>query len=341
LIVSTPFLSLKKKGSSVFRDARNQLLVSITINGYFFSAHNLLNLRKLYSVYICVLKFRNHMKRGIVGLLLLFIVWGCSQEEDALDITDIKNYKVKEVVLSDMRIGGDYITAMNFDYSGEKVSAVKWTHSSALDGYSYSYTEQRFYRPDGELDFLNTNTVNGVWNVAYKYKDGLLASIDFKKSSNATVVTTFKEYNGTKPVLVDDLYAVFGVIQGATVYPKQTTFQFDAAGDLIVQKNINIPGFPSTVHERRTTYTTELNPLKDLIKMPLPQAIEYYDDMAYYFSAHLPKSVESNYPYVDPIYNNITFEYEKDKYGRVIQIKALSPDSNGGAMRYKLSVSYY
>ena len=118
-----------------------------------------------------------------------------------------------------------------------------------------------------------------------------------------------------------------------------STFKFDSAANLVSQKHTDIPGFPTLVHEKATTYSRELNPLRNLIQTPLPQALEHYDDLAFYYSTNLPSSVEANYPYVDPIHNRTILEYAKDDKGRITHIKALRPDDNSA--RYTLDITYY
>ena len=245
--------------------------------------------------------------------------------------------KVKEVVFHDLFID-DAVTTMDFEYSNERIETVRWTFDYPSAGIREGYIERRFYSARGELDSLAGGKFNGnAWSLSYGYIDGKLNEI--KSYRNDTISTvSFLKYVGTKPILIENLYGIYGIYDGAN-YPQYTTFEFDEAGNLVTQKNTDIPGHPSVTQEKITTYTSELNPLRNLIETPLPQVIEHYDDLAFYFSANLPSSVEANYPYVYPVNNRITFEYSKDEDGRITHIRALRPDRN--SLRYTLDISYY
>jgi hypothetical protein len=197
--------------------------------------------------------------------------------------------------------------------------------------------EERFYLADGNLDSISGGRFNGgMWNLSYEYINGLRYKI-VSDRNGTTSTATFKDYNGTKPEHIDNLYGIYKLHEGMQ-YPHQTALEFDAAGNLISQKNTGIPGFGDRVEEKTTVYGSELNPLRSLIEVPIPQVFEFYDDLTFYFSTHLPSSVEANAPYVDPIHNRTIFEYEKDNMGRVIQVKALKTDR---APRYTVDITYY
>lgn len=245
--------------------------------------------------------------------------------------------KVKKVVFHDLFID-DAVTTMDFEYKNEKVEIVRWTFDYPSVSIHEQYTERRFYSSNGELDSLAGGKFNGnSWNLSYTYAGGQLNEIrSFRGDSIVTV--SFLRYSSTKPTLIANLYGIYGIYEGAK-YPRYTTFEFDENGNLVTQKNTDIPGHPTVTEEKITTYTSELNPLRGLIETPVPQVIEHYDDMAFYYSTHLPSSVEANYPYLYPVNNRVTFEYSKDDDGRIIHIRALRPDRN--TLRYTLDISYY
>jgi hypothetical protein len=248
--------------------------------------------------------------------------------------------KVKKIVFHDLFADEDDVTdvtTMYFQYRYGKVETIKWDFNCPSGGIRRSYSEERFYSADGNLDSLAGGRFNGgSWNFSYEYMNGLRYKTESNR--NGTISTTTFWYNDAKPILVENLYGIYGILEGLA-YPNSTAFKFDTNGNLIAQKNIDIPGFPDAVQEKTTTYNTELNPLRNLIETPLPQVIEYYDDLAFYFSTNLPSFVESNYPYVDPLHNRITFEYDKDNQGRVVRVKALRPDLH--TLRYTLDITYY
>jgi hypothetical protein len=249
-----------------------------------------------------------------------------------------KRDKVKKVVFHDLFIDQGP-TTMYFEYKNEKVETVKWEFYFPSVGITRSYVEERIYSANGDLDSLAGSRFNGgPWNLSYKYRGGHLYKIESNRNDSITTTVTFLEYRGENPILIENLYGIYGIYEGLT-YPRYTTFNFDATGNLIAQKNTDIPGYPAVVQEKTATYGTELNPLRNLIQTPLPQVVEYYDDLAFYFSNNLPSSVEANYPYVDPIHNRIVLEYTKDDKGRITHIKALRPDNN--SPRYTLDITYY
>jgi hypothetical protein len=245
--------------------------------------------------------------------------------------------KVRKVVFRDLFID-DAVTTMHFEYDNEKVGTVRWTFDYNPAGVKEHYTERRFYSSNGDLDSLAGGKFNGsAWNVSYEYVAGRLNTMKSYRNDSITTVN-FLKYEGTKPILIENLYGFYGIYEGAK-YPRFTTFEFDETGNLVSQENTGIPGHPNVTQEKITTYNSELNPLRNLIETPMPQAIEHFDDLVFYFSTHLPTTVESNYPYVYPENNRITFEYSKDDDGRIIQIKALRPDHN--SLRYTLDITYY
>ncbi|HEY5919628.1 MAG TPA: hypothetical protein VIU13_19550 [Chryseolinea sp.] len=251
-----------------------------------------------------------------------------------------KRDKVKKVVFHDL-FTNEGITTLYFEYENEKVKIVKWEFDFPSAGITRSYVEERFYSTNGDLDSLASSRFNeGTWNLSYNYKDGQLHEIKSNRNDSINTTVTFLEYSGSKPILIENLFGIYGIYEGEGIrYPRYTAFEFDVAGNLVSQKHTDIPGFPTTVHEKRTIFSMELNPLRNLIQTPLPQALEHYDDLAFYFSTNLPSSVEANYPYVDPIHNRITLEYSKDDKGRITQIKALWPDDS--SLRYTLDITYY
>ena len=251
-----------------------------------------------------------------------------------------KRDKVKRVVFHDLFVD-EGLTTLHFEYKNEKVETVKWEFNFPSAGITRSYVEQRFYSANGDLDSLAGERFNGgPWNFSYEYKGGQLYKIESNRNNGATTTVTFLEYSGTRPILIENLYEIYGIYEGDGIkYPRYSTFKFDAAGNLVSQKHTDIPGFPALVHEKTTTYSTEINPLRNLIQTPLPQALEHYDDLAFYFSTNLPSSVEANYPFVDPIHNRTILEYTKDDKGRIIHINALRPDNNSA--RYTLDIAYY
>lgn len=274
------------------------------------------------------------MKKSIAALLFLFLL-GCAQDEkDHLPVPANGRTIVKEVVFNDFF--SNTKTTMQFQYAQEKVQTIKWDFYES--GFSHTYDEERFYSANGDLDSISGSRFNGgKWNLKYEYKNGLRDKIKSTRNS-ITTTTTFTEYDDTMPVRAENLYNVYGAYE-AFAYANCTTFKFNAAGNLTSQQNTCIPGHIDVVEERTTIYGLELNPLRNLIETPLPQVFEFYDDLAFYFSAHLPVSVEANYPYVDPVHNRITFEYQKDINGRIIEVKALRPDNN--STRFTLSISYF
>jgi hypothetical protein len=249
-----------------------------------------------------------------------------------------KRDKVKQVVFHDLFVD-EGLTTMHFEYKNEKVETVKWEFDFPPAGITRSYVEERFYSANGDLDSLASSRFNdGTWNLSYEYKGGQLYKIESNRNDSVTTTVTFLEYSGAKPILIENLYGVYGIYEGLT-YPRYTTFNFDATGNLIAQKNTDIAGYPTVVQEKTTTYSTELNPLRNLIQTPLPQVLEHFDDLAFYYSTNLPSSVEANYPFVDPIHNRTILEYAKDDKGRITHIKALRPDDN--SPRYTLDIIYY
>jgi hypothetical protein len=251
-----------------------------------------------------------------------------------------KRDKVKKVVFHDLFVD-EGLTTLHFEYKNEKVETVNWEFYVPFAGITRSYVEQRFYSANGDLDSLAGDRFNGgPWNLSYEYKSGQLYKIESNRNNSVTNTATFLEYSGAKPILVENLYGIYGIYEGEGIrYPRYATFKFDTAGNLVSLKGTDIPGFPALVHEKTTKYSTELNPLRSLIQTPLPQALEHYDDLAFYFSTNLPSSVEANYPYVDPIHNRTILEYAKDDKGRITHIKALRPDDNSA--RYRLDITYY
>jgi hypothetical protein len=245
--------------------------------------------------------------------------------------------KVKKVVFHDLFVEDGYVTTMDFRYKYGKVETIKWDFNYLAEGKRWSYLEKRFYSTDGNLDSLASSRFNGgSWSFSYEYVNGLRYKTESNR--NGTISTTTFWYSDAKPILVENLYGIYGILEGLE-YPNSTAFKFDTAGNLIAQKNTDIPGYPNVIQEKTTTYNTELNPLRNLIETPLPQVIEHYDDLVFYFSANLPCSVDANYPYVNRIHNRITFEYDKDDQGRIIHVTALRPDLN--TIRYTLDITYY
>jgi hypothetical protein len=245
--------------------------------------------------------------------------------------------KVLEVVYTDLFVeSAPAISTMNFQYEEGKVKAIHWNIDYAAGDIHRSYLEQRFYATDGNLDSLSGQGFNGgLWNLSYQYRNGLRYKVVSTRQGN-TATATFTDYKGAKPEHIENFYGVYEPFEN-TVYPHATDLEFDDAGDLISQKNTGIPGYEDRVREKTTVYGSELNPLRNLIEIPLPQVFGFYDDLAFYFSTHLPSSVESNDPYIDPVHNRIIFEYEKDIKGRVTRVKALRPDR---IPRYTLDITY-
>jgi hypothetical protein len=267
-------------------------------------------------------------------LLVLVCLYSCQNEENPAPAKG-KNNKVEKIVFTDLR--GDVITTIQFQYIQEKVRTVKWNFYSASAGVNYLYSENRFYSANGVLDSLVGSRFNGrKWNLSYEYKNGLRYKISSRKDTLSST-TTFVEYSGTNPVHVENFFEVYGIFEGFS-YPHYSTLEFNGSGNLTSQKHADIPGYPDIVHEKVTTYNTELNPLRSLIETPLPQLFDFYDDLNFYYSTNLPSSVNANYPFVDPIHNRLTFEYEKDIHGRVIQVKALSSYNNSPV--YTLEITY-
>ena len=245
--------------------------------------------------------------------------------------------KVKKVVFSDLFID-DAETTMHFEYKHGRVETVRWTFDHDPSGIRKNYTERRFYSANGELDSLAGGQFNGnSWSLSYEYIAGELFRIKSHKNDSIADIT-FLKYDGPKPALIENLYGIYGIYEGAK-YPRYTNFEFDQTGNLVYQQNTDIPGHPAIVQEKITTYNSEPNPLRHLIQTPLPQVMDHFDDVAFFFSTHLPSSVEANYPYVYPENNRITFEYTKDSDGRIIHIKALRTDRS--SLRYTLDISYY
>jgi hypothetical protein len=241
---------------------------------------------------------------------------------------------VKEVVFSDLFT--NTTTTIQFQYIQEKIQTIKWDFYEST--FSYTYVEERFYSANDELDSISGSRFNGgKWNLKYEYNNGLRHQVKSTRNS-ITTATTFTEYDGTMPVRVENLYSVYGATEGFS-YASCTAFTFNAAGNLTSQQNTCIPGHNDVVEERTTLYSTELNPLRNLIETPLPQIFEFYDDLAFYFSTHLPVSAEANYPFLNPVHNRTTFEYEKDINGRITHVKALRPDNN--STRFILVISYF
>jgi len=272
---------------------------------------------------------------ALTSILLLAFCFSCQNEESPAPINR-KSEKVTKVVFSDLR--GGVVTTLNFQYAQQQVQTIKWRFYAISADIDHEYFENRFYSVNGTLDSLSTSTFSrGQWNLSYEYKNGVRYRIVSKKN-NITSTTTFAEYNGTRPAVIEDLFKVYGLYEAPFNYPYNTHLKFDVNGNPTSQKHTRIPGYPDAVFEKATTYTTELNPLRGLIETPLPQLFEFYDDLGFYYSTHLPSSTEANYPFVDPIHNRITFEYEKDIHGRVILIKASSPDD--ASKRYTLEIAY-
>lgn len=245
--------------------------------------------------------------------------------------------KVKRIVLHD-HFANSAVTTLNFVYRHGKVETIHWNFAFEAGDITKSYIEHRFYTADGNLDALGGATFSGdPWNLSYKYQKGNLHQIESNRGDSITTVT-FKEYTGPKPTRIENLYGIYGVYKGVK-YPYNTSLNFDLTGNLISQKNTGIPDFPEVTEERKTNYSNELNPLRNLIETPLPQALEYFDDLAFYFSTNLPSSFDANYPYVDPLHNRITFEYEKDNQSNVIRISAFGV--NPPTLRYTLDITYY
>jgi hypothetical protein len=248
--------------------------------------------------------------------------------------------KVKKVIYTDLFLKADdpITTTLLFEYRRGKIETIQWNFDLQSEGVSSSYVEKRFYSADGNLVLLDGSRFSGEkWALSYEYKNGLRNKITSKRN-DSTETVTFTAYSGTKPLHVENLNAIYGLYDGLDYY-NNTTFEFDGTGNLISKKNTGIPGFPNVVEESKTTYGSEINPIRNLIETPFPNVLEYYDDLAFYHSTNLPLSVEANYPYVDPIHNRITFEYEKDAQGRVIQVKAMRPDNQ--SLRYTLDITYY
>lgn len=253
----------------------------------------------------------------------------------SFEIIDRKE-KVKKIVFRDLFIDEE-VTTLFFEYKNEEVETVHWDLYFPSADINRSYSEVRFYSVAGKLDSIASSRFNGEpWNLSYEYNGEQLNKIESIRNENISTVT-FLDYSDSNPIQIENLYGVYGIYEGLT-YPRYTTFNFDANGNLTSQKHTDIQGFPNVVHERTATYSFELNPLRNLIKTPLPQALEHYDDLIFHFSTNLPSSSEANYPFVDPINNRIVFEYDKDDEGRIIRIRALSPPDNA---RYTLDISYY
>jgi hypothetical protein len=248
--------------------------------------------------------------------------------------------KVKKVIFTDLFLKAEnpITTTLRFEYKHGKVETIQWNFDLKSEGLSSSYLEKRFYSADGNLVLLDGNRLSGEkWTLYYKYKNGLRDKITSKRN-DSTETVTFTAYNGSKPLHVENLNVIYGLYDGLD-YFNNTTFEFDVTGNLISKKNTGIPGFPNVVEETKTIYSSEINPLQNLIETPFPNVLEYYDDLAFYYSTNLPLSVEANFPYVDPIHNRITFEYEKDAHGKVIKVKASRPDNQ--SLRYILDITYY
>jgi hypothetical protein len=274
------------------------------------------------------------LKQAIPAFLLLIFLYACRNEENPAPANS-KKMQVEKIVVTDLRT--DVITTMQFQYTQDKVQTIKWNFYSASAGVNFSYSENRFYSANGALDSLTGNRFNGSkWNLAYEYKNGLRYKITSKKGDRSST-TTFVDYSGTRPAQVENLYEVYGVYEGF-IYPQKSTLKFDDSGNLTSQKHTGLPGYPDVVQEKEIVYGTEPNPLWGLLETPLPQLFEFYDDLGFYYSTNLPTSVKANYPFVDPIHNRIVFEYKKDIHGRVILIKALSPDDESKG--YSLEITY-
>ena len=281
------------------------------------------------------------MKKFIKTIFwVLLLSFSCQPEENVSPELDNERDKVKKVVFHDLFID-EGLTTLYFEYKNEKVETVKWEFHFPSAGITRSYVEERFYSANGDLDSLASSRFNdGTWDLSYEYKDGQLYKIESNRNNSVTNTVSFMEYSDTKPRLIENLFGIYGIYEGEGIrYPRYTTFKFDATGNLVSQKHTDIPGFPTVVQEKTTTYSTELNPLRNLIQTPLPQVLEHYDDLAFYYSTNLPSSVEANYPFVDPIHNRTILEYSKDDKGRITHIKALRPDDN--SPRYTLDITYY
>jgi hypothetical protein len=242
--------------------------------------------------------------------------------------------KVRKIVFTewiDKWIGA--VTTMHFQYRNGKIQSID---GNLFFEQNSPNSEERFYLPNGDLSSLNGSGWLGgdKWNLSHEYKNGLRYKTSFERNGT-TFITTFTEYDGTRPVRIENFY---GGLYRSHSLAQLTVLTFDLTGNLTSQKNTDIPGHSSAVEEKTTTYGTELNPLRNLLETPLPTALGYYDDLAFYFSTHLPSTAESNRPYIDPIHNRIIFQYEKDIRGRVIEVRALPPDLS--SPRYTLDITY-
>jgi len=276
------------------------------------------------------------MKKIIIALLCFFVL-GCEQKNISKTGNVNTSNMVSDVVFNDL-FTGDAATTMHFQYSGEKVQTVLWDYSYPSGGGHYTYREERSYSDDGQLKSIEAGTFNGsALSLSYTYKDGLRSSIKSTKNDTIHAVTSFTVYDGTEPTHIENLFGVYGIYSGPG-YPHTSIFEFDAGGNLIVQKHTGIPNYEDIVQEKTIIYSVELNPLRNLLETPLPQSLGFYDDLSFYFSNNLPSSIEANYPYVDPVNNALKFEYIRDTKGRVVHLTALSTE---GVPRYRLDITYY
>jgi len=285
------------------------------------------------------------MKKYIL-VAVVFTVFGCAQDnilstkKQATGGNQLNGSpsEIQKVVFTDL-FAGNAVTTMGFDYnSSGKIQTVAWAFQYQSMESNNSFSEKRFYSGDGDLAAIETSGLDGgSWKISYEYKDGHRYKVSSKRN-NSISTTTFAAYDDVRPLRVENLYGVYGLSEFLPNYARYTEFVFDANDNLVSQKNTGIPGYDNAREEKTTTYGTEINPLRNLIETPLPQAIEYYDDVAFHYSTHLPVSVDANYPYVNPIYNRVAFRYGKDNSGRVTQINAFSPDRNAAC--YKIDISY-